>query len=257
MMPEVSIVTPAFNAAATIGRCIESVRSQSFGDWEQIIVDDGSSDETVEVVRRYASGDNRLRLVQQGKNRGAGPARNAAIATARGRYIAFLDADDEWYPEKLEKVLQFMKSKGAPFAYHDYDIFGKDGAHRVTTSAPGSMTYRDLLKNTAIGCLTVVIDGEKIRIPEMPAIPLRQPLVAWLSILSTGVVARKAEGVHAAYHLTENSISSNKVKAIIWTWKVYRQFERIPRLASARLMVGYVFNAVVKNSGLAGRRSGG
>jgi teichuronic acid biosynthesis glycosyltransferase TuaG len=254
-IPEVSVITPAFNSARTISRCLGSVQGQTFSDWEQIVIDDCSRDETVEIVRRQVADDPRVRLVTLSENSGAGPARNAGVGIARGRFVAFLDADDEWYPDKLERVIAFMKREGVSFAYHDYDIVGSGGDIRATTCAPAQMTYEELLGNTAIGCLTVVIDAQSVRVPPMPAIPLRQPLVAWLAILKDGTVARKADGVCAAYHLSKGSISSNKAKALAWTWRVYRRFEGFSRLQSMRFLMRYVYNSAVKNSGLIKRRS--
>ena len=253
-LPKVSVITPAFNSERTIDRCIRSVQKQTFRNWEQIVIDDKSGDQTNKIAGAHAARDSRVRLITLESNVGAGPARNAGIRAARGRYIAFLDADDEWYANKLERVLGYMAETGAAFTYHDYNIMNESGAVVAFTNAPSRMGYKDLLRNTAIGCLTVVIDRERIEVPEMPAIPVRQPLVAWLSILRSGLVAEKVQGIHAVYHRSKGSISSNKARAVLWTWRVYRRYEGFSRSAAARCLVGYGFNSIIKNAGWGARR---
>lgn len=245
--PLVSIITPSYNSTKYIGDTIASVQAQSYDNWEMIIVDDCSKDNSREYIKGFVEADPRIRLMELEVNSGAAVARNTAINSAKGKYVAFLDSDDLWHPEKLEKQIAFMEEKGYAFTYTKYQLMDENGVKldRII-DIPDDITYRGLLKNTIIGCLTAVVNIEKTGHIEMPNIRTRQDFALWLSILKRGFKAHGLQEVLAYYRLVPGSISSNKVKAAKQTWKVYREVEKLNLLDSAYCFSGYAWNAVKK-----------
>jgi teichuronic acid biosynthesis glycosyltransferase TuaG len=246
--PLVSVITPAYNAASYIAETIESVIAQSHKDWELLVVDDGSSDGTAQIISEYAAKDQRVRLIQSPGNEGAGPARNRALAAARGRYIAFLDGDDIWLPQKLERQLRFMQTSGAYFTFTAYEMVSEAADKSLRTiRVPCTKSYRDLLANTNIGCLTVMLDTRRTGRVSMPAIPVRQPLVLWLRLLRTYGEAQGLDEVLARYRVRPGSISRNKRRAALGVWRVYREYERLPLLEAVWFFAHYALRGVARN----------
>src|SRR6185369_15345215 len=220
MKPSVSIITPAYNAALLIPQTIESAQSQTFRDWEMLIVDDCSTDDTCAVVERYAVSDPRIHLLRQPENGGTARARNAALKAASGRYIAFLDSDDKWLPEKLEHQLAFMAENGAAFSYTQYRRFSEESGYLGgVISVPRSFSYHQLLKNTGIACLTVMIDTKITGPLEMPLVRYEDSAL-WLKLLKRGIVAQGLMEDLARYRVSKASYSGNKFKAAFWVWRV-------------------------------------
>jgi teichuronic acid biosynthesis glycosyltransferase TuaG len=242
----VSIVTPAYNAAKYIGETIASVQAQTYPDWELIVVDDCSGDATASVVRKAAEGDARVRLVEQPRNAGPARARQAALDAARFRHIAFLDADDLWLPQKLERQLAFMRERDAAFSYTEYRRISGDGA-RVgrLVPVPARMTYRRLLGNTAIATSTVVVD-------RVATGPLRMTetyyddFVLWLDILKRGFVAYALKEDLMRYRVVAKSVSRNKARSAVHVWRTYRDIERLPLARAAWSFAGYASRALLK-----------
>ena len=161
MMANVSVIMPAFNCDRTILQSIRSVQAQSFEDWELIVVDDGSTDRTAELVEQARAQDPRVVLLRSRENLGAWNARNTAIEAAGGRYVAFLDSDDLWLPRKLEIQLAHMREHECALGYSSYSMFYEDGREQVF-HVPVQVAYRRLLKGSVIGCLTAVYDTQKL-----------------------------------------------------------------------------------------------
>lgn len=241
----VSIITPAYNAERFIGETIESALKQTYANWEMIIVDDCSQDETVSIVKKYMERDNRIRLVELEKNSGSAIARNTAMDHAKGRYFAFLDSDDLWLPEKLEKQVAFMESKNIAFSFTRYERVREDGTETgMISKVPPVVTYEDLMKQCVIGCLTVMLDREKIGELRMVNIRTRQDYAFWLKILRNGFLAYGLPEILAHYRLVENSISSNKVQAAKRNWYVYRQIEKQSLGKALWYFSNYAFRSV-------------
>ena len=179
----VSVVTPTYNSSNFIVDTIKSVISQTYTDWELIIVDDCSLDDTLEIVQSYIVKDSRIQLIQLPQNSGASVARNAAIKASKGRYISFLDSDDLWLPDKLEKQLAFMRSNYFAFTYTAYDKINVDSQKFGEIGIPDKVSYNDLLKVCSIGCLTVIYDTKYFGKVYMPSIRKRQDLGLWLKLL--------------------------------------------------------------------------
>ena len=242
----VSIVTPAYNAQAYIAETIASVQAQTYGDWEQIVVDDCSRDETAKEVKALASGDGRVRLIEQQRNQGPARARQTALDAARFRWIAFLDADDLWMPQKLERQLRFMRDHGSVFSYTAYRRISADGMRvgRIV-SVPARMTYSRLLGNTAIATSTVILDREAIG-------PLRMTetyyddFVLWLGLLKRGFTAHALKEDLMRYRVVAKSVSRNKATSAMHVWRTYREVERLPLARSIWSFAGYVTRALLK-----------
>ncbi len=229
--PSVSIITPAFNAEKLVQATIDSVLSQSFPDWEMLVVDDCSRDETCQVVERAGSRDSRVRLLRHTANQGPAVARDTAVQVARGRFVAFLDSDDLWLPGKLDRQLAFMAANAAAFSFTQFrrmSAFG-DVVGRLIT-VPDTLTYEDLLKNTAIATSTVIVDRERVGHFSMPR-TYYDDYALWLQLLRPGHVARGLPEDLMRYRVMNRSVSRNKLRSAAMVWEVYRNIERlsIPR----------------------------
>ncbi|WP_249869266.1 glycosyltransferase family 2 protein [Oceanobacillus saliphilus] len=225
--PLISVITPSYNAEKFIGYTIESVLNQTYSNWEMVIVDDCSTDNTTSIVKEYMERDKRIKLFVLEENSGSAVARNTAMENAKGQYIAFLDSDDLWLPEKLEKQLSFMREKEIAFSFTKYVRILEDGTKtNAVSEAPESVNYDDLMKRCVIGCLTVMLDREKIGNLKMVNIRTRQDYVYWLTITKNGFLAYGLPEILAEYRLVDNSISSNKWKAAKRNWYVFREIEK-------------------------------
>jgi teichuronic acid biosynthesis glycosyltransferase TuaG len=241
----ISVITPAFNAAATLQASIDSVRAQSFGEWEMLIVDDGSKDSTARIASQAAQADKRIRLIMQ-QNQGVASARNCALDMCSYPFVAFLDADDVWLPDKLERQLTFMSTSRSAFTFTAYrKLCGDVVGPKVTV--PHDVDYVTLLKSRPIMCSSVMIDRKAIDV-RMPAIAARsgvhEDLATWLAILRSGVVARGLDRDLLLLRKGHDSRSSNKAKAALNVWHVYREHERLSVLRAAWYFSHYAFNSI-------------
>jgi teichuronic acid biosynthesis glycosyltransferase TuaG len=245
-MPRLSIVTPAYNAVATLPETAISVREQGFTDWEWHIADDASKDTTAEMLRGLAAADPRIKPVFMAKNGGPAVARQAALAEAKGDYIAFLDADDVWLPGKLEKQLAFMAEKKAALTYTGYRRLAEDGGKTGDyIHVPPSLDYGQLLKNTAIACSTAIVDRRMAGDFAVKNEPYHD-FTTWLDILGRGFTAHGLDEDLMRYRIREGSDSSNKIKGIKRVWHIYRKVEKLPLPYAAFCLAGYGLNASLK-----------
>lgn len=225
----VTVVTPAYNAERFIAETIESVIAQSYKGWEMIVVDDKSTDQTVEIVKQYTKKDPRIKLIELTENSGTAVARNTAMDHGIGQFIAFLDSDDKWLPEKLSKQLSFMKDNDYAFTFTKYVRMKENGElTKGISDAPKKLNYDDLMKHCVIGCLTVMLDREKVGEERMINIRTRQDYALWLALTRKGFLAYGLPEVLAEYRLVADSISSNKLKAAKKNWQLYRDIEGQP-----------------------------
>lgn len=242
----VSIITPMYNAKRYIAQTIQSVLAQTYPDWEMIIVDDCSTDDSPAIVQEFARADQRIRYFRQPENGGIACARNTAIGFATGKYIAFLDSDDLWKPEKLERQLAFMRRIGAHFCHTACEVIDADGALTgQVRHVPEMVAYKQLLKGNPIACLTVLIDREYFADIEMPQIP-HEDYAAWLNLLKTGENAYGLDEVLAQYRLAGDSASADKRRAAVWNWNIFRHYLKFPLWKSCWCFVGYVYHALRK-----------
>lgn len=242
----VSIITPAYNSEKYIKECIESVMEQTYQKWEMIIVNDKSTDNTRNIVEVYAQKDSRIILHNQEFNSGAAAARNKAIELAKGRYIAFLDSDDTWKPEKLEKQLDFMKKNNYSFTFTSYEIIPQ--SHRDRTKVfrvPTQITYEQYLRNTIIGCLTVMMDRSvmgEIRVEKGHL----EDVLTWMKYLKQGYTAYGLDENLSEYRIVPNSVSNNKFKNAARYFLCLRERQRLSLVKSVYCFLSYIFNAIKK-----------
>jgi teichuronic acid biosynthesis glycosyltransferase TuaG len=230
----VSIITPMYNGAKFVKDTIESVRRQTYGNWEMFVIDDGSTDSGPDIVRKYAAKDARITLLSQG-NAGSAAARNNGIRQARGQYIALLDSDDTWNEDFLEKQLKLMKDKKALLVYSSHTrIDAQSNEILKPYIVPAKITYKDLLRNCYISCLTGLYDASvygKVYLHEDMK-SLRDDYVYWLEIMKKVKVAYGNKQVLANYRILESSASRRKQKVIIPQFKVLYKVEKIGLLRS-------------------------
>lgn len=242
----VSIITPAFNAAAYVESTIASVQAQSHAHWEMLIVDDCSSDNTVEIVERAAALDPRVRLIRQRQNGGPAAARNSALDAAKGRWIAFLDSDDLWLPQKLESQLAFQRSHSAKVTFTAFRRITADGrqtGHFI--NIPERVDYRQLLGNTAIATSTVVVDREISGEFRMKAM-YYDDFGCWLDLLRGGDIAFGLQSDLMRYRVVSQSVSRNKKNSAYQVWRTYRTVEGLGSLRASWYFVNYAVNGYLK-----------
>lgn len=252
----VSVITPSYNAQRYIVRTIESVLSQTYQNWEMIVVDDCSPDNANELIEQYVVKDKRIKLIKLDKNGGAAVARNKAIEFAQGRYIAFLDSDDRWLPYKLERQIAFMQEQNIALSYTAYEKFCEQGQSVGVMCARHKVSYRDMLKSNYIGCLTAMYDVQKLGKIYMPLIRKRQDWGLWLRILKQVPYAYGLNEVLAQYQLRGDSISADKKQAALFTWKLYREVEKLGFVQASYFFVHYAANGILraKFASLLGKR---
>lgn len=246
-MAEVSVILPAYNNVDTIVETVESVKSQTFMNWELLAVDDCSSDDTRSTLDSLAKGDPRIRVMSTPKNSGAGFARNTGIEAASGRYVAFLDADDTWHSEKLQRQTDFMRGNGclASFTYYRRKAPGDPGIRKIIT-APDVVRYRDLLKSNWIPMSSGMYDRTRAPDLRMRSLRRRQDYLFWLDLLSGGGEARCIPECLMTYTVRAGSVSSNKLEAVRATWRLYRKELRLPWISAAYYWMYNVTRALTK-----------
>lgn len=240
----VSVITPAYNAAAEIERCLRCVAAQRLPVLEHLVIDDGSSDGTADAIARLAEEFPALRPLYQGRC-GAAAARNAGIAAARGRYIAFLDSDDEWRPDKLINQIAFMQQTGTAFSYGDYDCVREGGSGTIrTVRSPDSLSHEEFLYGCPIGCLTAAYDQERLGKRFMPEVGRGHDWGLWLDLTRDGTIARKYPGTEAVYHVRRRSLSKHKLRKARDIYSLYRGQEGMGRLRSSWLLALHSLNSL-------------
>jgi teichuronic acid biosynthesis glycosyltransferase TuaG len=239
----VSVIMPAHNCEAVLKQSVSSVIDQTYTDWELLIIDDASKDRTLAVARDLALTDERIRVIHLEKNAGVANARNAGVEAANGRYVAFLDSDDLWLPQKLAVQIAFMQQCNAAFVFAQYRRFSNNGTLSKPLAVPAHVTYEQLLKGNVIGCLTVVID--RAAVPDVNMPPIRhEDYVTWLRILRSGVVAYGISQDLARYRVASQSLSADKKKAAGWTWNIYRNIEGLSFAKSSWCFLNYFLHAL-------------
>ncbi|HDY8179557.1 TPA: glycosyltransferase family 2 protein [Vibrio vulnificus] len=242
---KVSIIMPAYNSGKTIRDSIDSVIAQSYSNWELLVIDDGSSDDTVAVVESI--GLVNIKLLRNIYAKGAAGARKTGIEYSDSRFVAFLDSDDIWDDRKLEKQLDFMSVSGAAFVYSDYSTF-KDKASNIITivKTPKKISYNDLIKSCMIGCLTVVLDRTAFDKFDFPITP-KEDYAFWLKLLKQVEYAYRVPDTNSSYRLSSNSLSGKKIKEIRKQWIVVYCIEKTPLFKSLYYMACYALSGVIKH----------
>lgn len=242
----VSIVTPAYNVERHLRETIESVLAQGYARWELIVADDCSKDGTPQIAREYEARDGRVRLLRLERNSGPAMARQAAIEAARGRYIAFLDSDDLWLPQKLERQLEFMRARTAGLGFTAFRRITLDGA-RVgrMIHVPARLGYRELLGNTAIATSTAIVD-RALTGPIRMVKTYYDDFALWLEITRRGFAAHGLDEDLMRYRVVGGSVSRNKGRSALMVWRIYRQVEHLHLPAASWAFARYAVNALRK-----------
>lgn len=245
--PLVSIITPCYNTGKFITETIESVLSQTYQNWEMLICDDCSTDNSVEIIQAYADKDSRIKLFKTPHNTGT-PAepRNISLNNAKGYSVAFLDADDQWLPNKLQTEIDLMLQGNYDIVFSNYEKISWDGKrdNRVIV-APKTIIYSDMLKTCALPCLTTMIKRDvvgDIRFKTMP----KEDYAFWLKVFRQGVTAYNTNTLQGLYRLTPNSRSSNKFKLISAQWNVLRDEERLSFFYSLYCLSVFLVKGYIK-----------
>lgn len=219
---KVSIITPTYNSQEHIGKTIESIQAQTYGNWELLITDDYSTDATVDIIYSFQKNDSRIKLYRLKKNQGPGVARNNSIKQSSGRFIAFCDSDDQWRAKKLEKQISFMKNNKLAFSCTTYEVIDETGKKIRIDKPPKQLNYKLMLYNNYVGCLTVIYDTNILGKQYMPKIRKRQDWVLWLKIFQKIGQTQALDENLAIYLDRSTSISSNKLIMFKYNWMVYR-----------------------------------
>lgn len=242
----VSIIMPAYNAARFIRESLDSVLAQTYKEWELLVVDDCSSDSTREIVREYVTRDPRVILFELPVNSGPAQARNFALEKATGRYIAFLDSDDLWVPNKIERQLKFMREGRLAFAFTSYRRVSERGCLiGGVVPVEAKFSYKKLLKNTGIACLTVMLDRNlcgEVRMPDVR----HEDYALWLMLLRRGISAYGLKEDLARYRVVTNSVSNRKWRSASWVWNIYRKQEKLNFVFALWCFVNYAVRGQLK-----------
>lgn len=245
--PLISVIMPAYNADRFITEAIGSVRGQTHENWELLILDDGSADSTCHLAERFAREDARIRLIRNEKNMGVARTRNRGFDLCRGSYVALLDADDLWHPDKLEKQLALLEQTGADFAYSSYAIVDPSGKKvKADYLVPETVNFRELLKENVIGCSAVILRAELLKQHRFLTDFFHEDYVLWLQLLQNGYRAVGCAEVLVDWRFVENSRSFNKKKAAKNRWRIYRDYLHLPLYKSLWAFGHYAFRSLRK-----------
>ena len=237
---------PAYNSEHCISDSIESIQKQTYTNWELLITDDCSTDNTIKIINSFVETDNRIKLFTLKKNSGAGLARNRSIKESIGKYISFCDSDDMWIDFKLEKQLKFMKVENLVFTYSSYFQLKENKIGLKKIDCPEHLTKSKILKNNYVGCLTAIYDSEKLGKLYMPSIRKRQDWALWINILYSIKETKGLKEPLAVYRKRENSISSNKFKLLKYNWYIYRVHLGFNYVKSLYYMIIFIWNYIKK-----------
>ncbi|MBE5747094.1 MAG: glycosyltransferase family 2 protein [Clostridiales bacterium] len=243
----VSVIIPVYNAGKFLDRTLNSIFAQTYKNVEIVLVDDCSKDNSAEIIKKYQETHPEIVYHLQETNQGAAVARNTALELAKGRYVAFLDSDDMWYPDKLEKQLALMKEKDAAFCFAAIEMVNNDDeVVKKKRKVKEKINYRFLLHNTMIATSSVVVDREKKGDFRMPLRRGGQDYATWLMLMRDGTVAYGINEALVKYRVGNKSLSSNKFKSIKQVWQIQTQNEKICKFKAFFHVIGFTWNALIK-----------
>lgn len=243
----VSIVVPVYNSEKFIKETINSIKQQTYENWELLLVNDCSTDNSEKIINEQKNKDSRIKLINLEKNSGAAISRNTGIKEAKGKYIAFIDSDDLWKKDKLEKQIKFMEENDYEFTFTSYEFADENGkGNGKIVNVPEKINYKQALKNTTIWTSTVIFNVDKLGkdLISMPNVRRGQDTATWWKVLKTGVYAYGLVENLSLYRRSNATLSSNKITALKRTWNLYRNVEKLPLFPSLYNFCWYCFNAV-------------
>lgn len=243
----VSIITPSFNSEKYIEETIASVQKQTYSNWELIIIDDASKDNTKKIVKDIIASDSRIQFYEMDVNSGSAKTRNVGIEKVKGKYLTFLDSDDIWFPDFIERSIEKINQKGVDFVFSSYRRSNEKLEFVYSDFiVPEKVTYTDILKSNSIGCLTAFIDIEKLGKKFMPDIRKRQDMGLWLQYLKEIPYAYGIKEPMAIYRIRKNSLSRKKSDLISYQWQFYRKIEKLSFFQSVYYMIQWMIRGFLK-----------
>ena len=245
--PLVTVITPAYNAERFIKETLDSVLVQSMENWEMIVIDDGSTDRTREIVAEYAKTDTRIRLIENENNMGVARTRNRGIDMAQGEYVAFLDSDDTWHPHKLSAQIDKITAEDAQICYCSYAIVGPQGSRvRADYLVSDSVVYEYLLRENCMQCSAMLIRTDTVRQVMFNTEYYHEDYILGLDMLRQGYRAVGCTEILLNWRYIENSRSFNKWNAAKNRWRIYRYYLNLPLLEAASLFFSYTMAGLRK-----------
>ncbi|MDT2817396.1 glycosyltransferase family 2 protein [Vagococcus lutrae] len=237
----VTIIMPVYNSEKYLEKSLSSVLNQTYQDFELIVINDGSSDGSLSIIQSFKKIDKRIKLYDLDRNRGISFARNIGIKNSKGKYIAFIDSDDKWKPNKLQTQIEFMKKNNIKFSYTNLNIIDNLGHHiGERISSKKEVTYSELVKKNYFGCSSVVIDAKVLKNYTFKNIK-HEDYALWLEILrKEKIVGHNLEEKLCDYRVHDDSISSNKLKSMLWVWNIFRKSEKYSLFTSLILFNRYI-----------------
>ena len=243
----VSIIVPVFNAERFINDTIKTVLNQTYDNWELILVNDCSNDKSESIIKSYIKKDSRIKLINNNVNSKAAISRNNGIKAAKGRFICFVDADDLWDKEKLEKQVNFMNERKCAFSFTGYEFADEEGIpNGKKVYVPNKINYKQALKNTTIWTSTVMFDMEKLTKDDiyMPNVARGQDTATWWKVLKKIDYAYGINEILSIYRRSQGTLSANKMVALKRTWNLYRNVEKLNFISSCYNFFFYCVNAI-------------
>lgn len=243
----VSIITPTYNSEKFISETIRSVQNQTYENWEMIIVDDGSTDQTVDIIETIQKNEKRIQLIESEKNFGPAVSRNKGIEQAGGKFLTFIDADDIWFPDFIENSMRTIQKTEIPFVFSSYRRTNEDLKFVYADFiVPKRVTYTDILKTNSISCLTAFINIEILGKKYMPEIYKRQDMGLWLQYLKVIPFAYGIQKPQAIYRIRKKSLSRKKSDLLKYQWQFYRKIENLSFLSASYFMVHWAIRGFLK-----------
>ena len=242
-----SIIMPVFNAEKTLRDSVISIQAQTTGDWELILVDDKSKDSSRSLIQELASDEPRIRPLFLDANVGAAEARNCALRIAKGRFVAFLDSDDLWFPRKLERQIETMNRTGAGLTFTDYEWIDPSGSNLgVVVRASDRPTWEELTWGNNIGLSTTMLDTQKVGKPPMRNLRLNHDFALWLELLRNGCLAVRVPEVLVRYRVLPGSLSQNKFESAWLNWVILHRIEGISALQTIPRLIVWAFRTSLR-----------
>lgn len=246
----ISVIMAAYNSEKTIEGAISSVLEQTYANIELIIVNDFSKDSTCEIVERYTKSDSRVKLINNKTNLGVSATRHHGVKAAKGNWLAFLDSDDIWNTEKLQKQIEIQKKTKAEFLFTGSSFMGEDGEKlNWILHVPSTITYKDILKQNLISNSSVLIKKNLFLQYEVIGDRMHEDFACWIKILKSGKVAYGVDEPLLIYRLSANSKSGNKLKAARMNWNTYR-YLKMNIFETVYYMIWYTINGLRKYSNI-------
>lgn len=242
----VAVIMPAYNCEKHVEAAINSVINQSYENWELVVIDDGSTDNTVEIIEQISKNNSRIHFIKNKMNQGVSATRNQGIALANSAWIAFLDSDDMWEKTKLEKQIKMAKDKTAEFIFTGSSYINEDGEfYQGIFQAPDKVSYKKLRNHNVISCSSVLIKKKFFNEIKMEKDEMHEDYAVWLRVLKAGISAYGINEPLLIYRISRNSKSGNKINTIKMTYKVFR-FVGINPVGSAYFMMSHVIGSIEK-----------